>query len=73
VEREDIKLMGAEEIRQRLGYSRQWTYALIQRRTFPAPLATLALGSVWLESDVEAWIAVNRPHLDEPDDEPAEG
>ena len=64
--------MGAEEIRQRLGYSRQWTYALIQRRSFPAPLATLALGSVWLESDVEAWIAENRPRRDGPEDEATE-
>jgi prophage regulatory protein len=60
--------MGAAEIQARLGFSRQWTYALIQRRSFPEPIAILAMGSVWLASDIEQWIEQNRPHLNEPDD-----
>lgn len=68
MERDDIKLMGAAEIQQRLGFSRQWTYQIIQRRTFPEPLATLAMGSVWLASEVEEWISRNRPHIDQPDE-----
>jgi prophage regulatory protein len=67
VERNDIKLMGAAEIQARLGYSRQWTYALIQRRSFPEPIAVLAMGSVWLAQDVEKWVEQNRPDLDAPD------
>ena len=57
--------MGAQEIQHRLGISRQRTYILINRRDFPAPRWTLAMGSVWLRSDVEAWIAEHRPELAE--------
>lgn len=60
--------MGAAEIQKRLGYSRQWTYQLIARRTFPPPIATLAMGQVWLAEDVERWIDANRGHLGEPDE-----
>lgn len=64
--------MGAWEIRQRLGYgdgAREYVQRLIARRDFPAPFQTLRMGSVWLATDVEAWIAENRPHLNEPDTE----
>jgi prophage regulatory protein len=67
VERSEIKLMGAAEIGARLRISRQRTYILVNRREFPAPIASLAMGQVWLASDVEAWIRENRPHLDEED------
>ena len=60
--------MGAAEIQERLGFSRQWTYQIIQRRTFPEPLTTLAMGAVWLAEDVEAWIRANRAHLTKPDE-----
>lgn len=53
--------MGPDEIRQRLGFSRQWTAQLIQRKGFPEPIAVLAIGSVWLAQDVEQWIRENRP------------
>jgi prophage regulatory protein len=56
VERAEIRLMGPHEISQRLGRSRQWTAQLIQRKGFPEPVAVLAIGSVWLAQDVEAWI-----------------
>lgn len=58
-----IGLMGAQEIQERLKVSRQRTYTLIKRKGFPEPYVTLAMGSVWLTDDVEAWIADNRPHL----------
>ncbi|GGM27824.1 hypothetical protein GCM10012279_53020 [Micromonospora yangpuensis] len=58
-----FELMGAAEIQERLGISRQRTYILINRRDFPAPIATLKMGSVWLKADVERWIAEKRPHL----------
>lgn len=60
-----VRLMGAAEIQARLGVSRQWAYELIARRSFPAPYATLAMGSVWAADDVEAWIRQNRPELAE--------
>lgn len=60
--------MGAAEITARLGLSRQWTAQIINRRTFPEPIAVLAMGSVWLAEDVEEWIRVNRPELDETDE-----
>lgn len=55
--------MGPAEIQERLGVSRQRAYILIGRRDFPAPRWELAMGKVWLASDVEAWIRVHRPDL----------
>ncbi len=60
--------MGAWEIQQRTGWSREWTQRIITRRDFPAPYVTLRMGSIWLRADVEAWIRVHRPHLDDPDE-----
>lgn len=60
--------MGAAEIQARLKVSRQRAYQLVSRRDFPEPFQVLAMGSVWLSADVEAWIKVHRPHLDDPDE-----
>ena len=49
--------MGPEEIRERLGVSRQRAYIVINRRDFPEPWVELAMGKVWRSTDVEAWIA----------------
>lgn len=50
--------MGADEIRVRLGgVSRQRAYMITIRADFPAPVAELAQGKVWLTTDVEAWMA----------------
>ena len=58
-----IRLMGAHEIRVRLGgVSRQRIYQLTSRADFPAPAADLQQGKVWLADDVEAWIVERRPH-----------
>ncbi|WP_433688980.1 helix-turn-helix transcriptional regulator [Micromonospora carbonacea] len=65
-----LELMGAAEIQERLGVSRQRAYILINRRDFPPPVATLRMGNVWLKSDVEAWIVEKRPHLVGGDEEP---
>ena len=61
--RVDLQLMGAAEIQECLGVSRQRTYIIISRRDFAAPVATLKMGQVWLRSDVEAWVAEKRTHL----------
>jgi predicted DNA-binding transcriptional regulator AlpA len=57
-----LRLMGAHEVRVRLGgISRQRVYQLTSRKDFPAPAAALAAGKVWLVDDVEAWIRQRRP------------
>ena len=65
----DVKLMGAAEIAARLRVVRQRAYQLTARRDFPPPRWELAMGQIWLATDVEAWIAEKRPHLNEPDDQ----
>jgi len=46
------KLMGVAEVARRLGVSRQRVSELARRKGFPAPVAKLAAGPVWLESSV---------------------
>jgi prophage regulatory protein len=63
--RKPLHLMGTHEIRVRLGdISRQRAYQLTTRRDFPAPVANLAMGSVWLAEDVEEWIKTHRNETD---------
>jgi prophage regulatory protein len=51
-------LMGAGEIRERLGWlSRQRVYQITSDPTFPKPYDELRMGKVWLISDIEAWLA----------------
>jgi prophage regulatory protein len=57
---ERIRLVGAHEIRDLLGVSRQRVYQLAARSDFPQPVATLAQGKIWSLSDVEAWIGTHR-------------
>jgi prophage regulatory protein len=57
-------LVSAFEIRNRLDVNRQRVYQLTQRPDFPAPIATLGIGHIWLRSEVEAWIAEHRPPAD---------
>lgn len=65
VEIDAVQLMGPQEIQLRLRVSRHRAYILINRRDFPPPRWTLAMGKVWWADDVEAWIAANRPELTE--------
>ncbi len=61
--------MGAHEIRVRLGgVSRQRAYQITSRADFPTPVADLSQGKVWLTEDVEAWMKVHRPEVDDSDD-----
>jgi prophage regulatory protein len=57
--------MGQQEIRERLGYSRQHTGVMVGAKGFPDPVYELAMGRIWLADDVEKWIAEHRPELDE--------
>jgi predicted DNA-binding transcriptional regulator AlpA len=62
VENEELPLMGAAEIAQRLGVNRTRVNQLLKGDpTFPKPYVTLAAGHVWKTGDVEAWIATYRP------------
>jgi prophage regulatory protein len=57
-------LMGASEIRSRLGgISRQRVSQLTQAEDFPKPYARLTQGSIWRAEDVENWIREYRPTL----------
>lgn len=60
-----LVFMGAKEIGDRIGVGRSRAHAITRDRDFPAPYQTLAMGSIWLASDVEAWIRERRPELAE--------
>ena len=50
-------LMGAGEIRERLGRpSRQRVYQITTDPSFPKPYDELLIGKVWRIEDVEAWL-----------------
>lgn len=48
-------LMGTTEIASLLGVSRQRVQQLSKGDNFPAPVARLAAGPIWLREDVERW------------------
>lgn len=50
-------LMGMAEVRARLGYSRQWTSVIVNRRDFPEPVLELEMGRIWLAEDIDRWAA----------------
>ncbi|PRY23333.1 helix-turn-helix transcriptional regulator [Pseudosporangium ferrugineum] len=56
-----IELMGAHEIRVRLGVGRRDAYRFTHHSSFPEPVAVLGHGKVWLRDDVEEWIRARRP------------
>jgi predicted DNA-binding transcriptional regulator AlpA len=62
--------MGAGEIAQRLGLSRQRVQQLAERDDWPEPFDELAMGRVWLITDIEAWI---RQRADQRRGEPPPG
>lgn len=60
-----LVFMGAKEIGDRIGVGRSRAHAISRDRDFPPPYQTLAMGSIWLATDVEAWIREHRPELAE--------
>ncbi len=64
-------LVGAAEIGQMLGVSRQRVQQITNHRDFPKPYDELAMGKVWKRPAVEAWM---REHgrLDESERIPVE-
>lgn len=68
VDLDSVRLMGVSEIADRLKLSRDRAGQIAAHRDFPAPRWRLRMGQVWLAQDVDAWVAANRPHLNEPDE-----
>lgn len=63
--------MGTAEIADRLGVTPARVHQITDSRKldFPAPLQRLAMGQVWLASEVEEWIRTHRPDRLEDDGE----
>lgn len=53
--------MGIAEIAQRAGVSRQTVAQWHARSKLPEPDARLAMGPVWRETTIEAWLAAREP------------
>lgn len=58
----ETSLMGSQEIRDRLRVSETQFDQLSPHKTFPAPVAHLNAGRVWLTEDIEQWIHTNYPN-----------
>jgi prophage regulatory protein len=56
-----LELMGTVEIRERLGVSKARVHQLVREKGFPDPVAKVSGVTIWLKSDIEAWIAKHRP------------
>jgi predicted DNA-binding transcriptional regulator AlpA len=56
-----VTLAGIREIADLLGVSRQRANQIAATKTFPKPLARLAMGPVWRLSDVKTWAERHRP------------
>ncbi len=54
------KLAGLAEVAGLAGVSRKRAWQLTQHKDFPAPVDHLAATPVWRESDVQAFLAVER-------------
>jgi predicted DNA-binding transcriptional regulator AlpA len=60
-----VRVIGAQELQDRLGgVSRQRVYKIAKKPGFPAPVAVLKQGSLWLTDEVDAWIKIHRPPLE---------
>lgn len=57
------EVMGAAEIADLLGVSRQRVQQLVTRSDFPKPVAHLTMGKVWKTDDVQAWHAARQRRL----------
>jgi prophage regulatory protein len=67
----ELELWAAQEIEHFLGVCRQRVSQLASRHhDWPEPVATLAVGRIWLADDIRAWAARHgRPlSIDEPDE-----
>ena len=59
-----LPLMGKAELRRRFGgISGQRVDEIVKKASFPAPVADLDMGRVWLRPAVEDWITHHREDL----------
>lgn len=65
-------LVGPAEIQELLGVGRSRFRQIVMHPAFPRPFQTLQAGSVWLRSEVEAYIRDHRRPRP-PEDEDAQG
>lgn len=49
-------LVGAAEVADMLGVSRQRVHQLAVQLGFPEPVVTLAAGKIWERAAIEAWL-----------------
>lgn len=49
------EVVGTYEIAELLGISRQRVQQLANTEGFPAPVAKLRVGHIWLRADIERW------------------
>ena len=54
------KLAGLAEVASLAGVSRKRAWQLTQHPAFPEPAQVLAMGPVWCEADVQAFLATPR-------------
>ncbi|WP_460871842.1 helix-turn-helix transcriptional regulator [Nocardioides pakistanensis] len=53
-------LVGTHEIAAMLGVSRQRVLQLAATDGFPAPVARLKAGNIWVKADIEEWAETRR-------------
>lgn len=58
---EPPETVGAAEIAQMLGVSRQRVSQLTAQPGFPRPWLSLRMGKIWLASEVQDWMSRARP------------
>jgi predicted DNA-binding transcriptional regulator AlpA len=61
-----LDLVGTSEIKKMMGVGRQRVHQLTSTSGFPTPAASLDCGKVWLKSEVQEWIEMNRPARPKP-------
>jgi predicted DNA-binding transcriptional regulator AlpA len=57
-----LDLVGVAEIAMELNISRGQVSRWALRDDFPAPVARLRMGPIWMRSDVQAWAKQRKPN-----------
>ena len=54
-----LAVLGLSEVAALLGVSKRTASRYVSRDDFPAPAVELAMGPIWFEEDVKAWLETN--------------
>lgn len=54
-----LAVLGLSELASVLGVSKRTASRYTEREDFPPPAAELAMGPIWMEADVKAWLETN--------------